>query len=127
MPFLDRTALRHELGGCNLALFLSWHDGFGLAGWEAIGAGIPLILSRATGVYKQLERLGGSATGCITALDVRGSYGLDGGRNYRDEDVHAVSKAIIDTAADLPTKLKDAESLRTLLSEEADLTWAAAA
>lgn len=127
LPFLDgRDELITQLGSANVSLFLSWHDGFGLSAWEAIGAGIPLIISRATGVYKMLEQIGGRATGCVTPLDIRGSFGFSDGNNFRDADADAVCNALIQVAMDLPAKLKDAQNLRTLLLNEG-LTWSATA
>jgi len=43
----DRDALFDQLRRANIALMLSWHEGFGLTGWEAIAAEVPLIVGRA--------------------------------------------------------------------------------
>lgn len=57
----DRKALFDELGRANIALMLSWHEGFGLTGWEAIAGEVPLILSKRTG----LAQRGGSVFGQV--------------------------------------------------------------
>ncbi len=124
LPYLDeRSALRAELDGANLSLFLSWHEGFGLSAWEAIGAGIPLVLSQQTGVYKLLDETGGAAIGCVTRVDIRGSYGIDNTENYQREDVASVRDAIIEVASQLPKKLRDADNLRRLLHFQQGYTW----
>ena len=110
----------------NLSLVLSWHEGFGLSAWEAIGASIPLILSRASGVYKLLSDIGG-AIGCVTDVRVKGSYGLQADRNFAKEDVITVRNAIISVATRIKAKLRDAEHLRELLIYREDLTWEATA
>jgi len=51
----------------------SWHEGFGLVAWEAIAAGIPLILGKNSGVYRYLlENYPGAETGYVYAVDLRG-------------------------------------------------------
>jgi glycosyltransferase involved in cell wall biosynthesis len=73
LPFEhDRKHLFESLGHASVAIMPSWHEGFGRTGWEAIGAGIPLIMSRQSGVYRFLhEEMAGAGT--IYALDVRGA------------------------------------------------------
>ena len=128
LPYLDdRQLLLREFDGVNLSLFLSWHDGFGLSAWEAIGMGIPLILSEATGVYKLLEQIGGIATGCVTSVDIRGSYGLESDQNFHRDDVRAVRDAILSIGTKLQAKLTDADNLRRLLYQQKGFTWEAAA
>ena len=47
----DRRELEIRLISQNLCMMLSKHEGFGLGGWEAIGAGIPLIVGTNSGLY----------------------------------------------------------------------------
>ena len=50
LPFeTDRKVLLMELAQASVAVMPSWHEGFGLVGWEAIGAGVPLVLSIRSG------------------------------------------------------------------------------
>jgi tetratricopeptide (TPR) repeat protein len=98
---------------------LSWHEGFGLAGWEAIGAGIPLIVSRNSGVYRLLDSIGGAAVGCVRPLDVLGRG--DGVPN--DVDIQATKKLIVEAASDIPKAQANAESLRILLRFQRAYTW----
>ena len=56
LPFIqDRQALFDDLRSASVAMMPSWHEGFGLVSWEAIAAGVPLIISKKSGVYKFLE------------------------------------------------------------------------
>ena len=124
LPYIeDRDVFLQEFEGVNLSLFLSWHEGFGLSAWEAIGAGIPLIISQTTGVFKLLKEIGGLATGCVTQVDVRGSYGLESNKNFRPEDVRTVRDAIIGVGTDITARLKDADNLRRFLHQQEGLTW----
>lgn len=59
----SRDALFDELRRSSVAMMLSWHEGFGLAGWEAIAAGVPLIVSANSGLYELLvDELGAAAS-----------------------------------------------------------------
>lgn len=119
----DRLKLKELLCHSNLCLMLSWHEGFGLAGWEAIGAGIPLIVSRNSGVYKLLDSIGGAALGCIRHLDVHGRG--DGLPN--EDDIQTTRKLILEVASDIPKAQADADSLRNLLRFQYKYTWDATA
>jgi hypothetical protein len=56
---------------------LSWHEGFGLVGWEAIAAEVPLVVSKRTGLYKLLDSPDDPVgAACVSVVDVRG---FDGG------------------------------------------------
>lgn len=50
----DRGALLEKIKKQSVCMMLSFHDGFGLTGLEAISAGVPLILSENTGLYQAL-------------------------------------------------------------------------
>jgi formylglycine-generating enzyme required for sulfatase activity/ADP-ribose pyrophosphatase YjhB (NUDIX family)/predicted transcriptional regulator len=69
----DRNVLWRELSNCSVCMMLSLHEGFGLVGWEAITAEVPLILSQNTGLYQFLETLGGAATGCVCGVEITGN------------------------------------------------------
>ncbi len=51
----NRHELFNKLAQHHVCLMLSWHEGFGLVGWEAIAAEVPLIISKNTGLYKFLD------------------------------------------------------------------------
>lgn len=115
----DRNQLYKQLINSNLCLMLSWHEGFGLAAWEAIGAGVPLVVSRNSGVFRLLHHIGGPATGCVFAVDVRGRQ--DGKPNKND--VEAAKSAILSVASDIPRALDNAKKLRNLLWLQQGYTW----
>ena len=50
----ERDQLFNILKHQHLCIMPSWHEGFGLVGWEAIAAGIPLIVSKNSGLYRHL-------------------------------------------------------------------------
>ena len=50
----ERLLLWQRLTQCHVAVMPSRHEGFGLVGWEAISASIPLIVSKNSGLYQQL-------------------------------------------------------------------------
>ena len=118
-PFLSRKELREELRTVNLCFMLSWHEGFGLVGWEAIGAGIPLIVSKNSGLYRTLEDVGMGASGCVYGIDLRGS--LNASQPFRQEDLDATAKAVAEIASRLEKWIEKTEYLRHLLV--ARFTW----
>lgn len=115
----DRDQLYRQLQHCNVCLMLSWHEGFGLSAWEAIGTGIPVIVSRNSGVFRLLNSIGGSAVGCVVAVDIHGRS--DGQANA--DDVEATKRAILAVASDIPKALANARSLRHLLRFQYRFTW----
>jgi len=119
----DPVRLRSLLTDSNVCLMPSWHEGFGLAGWEAIGSGIPLILSRNTGLFHLLDSLGGEVLGCVSPIDVHGR--IDGEADASDID--AVAGALTDIATDIPKALGNATALRDQLRFKYGLTWATTA
>jgi len=91
-----REKLLEELSQASVCLMLSIHEGFGLAGFEAIAAGVPLILSENSGLYEFLnteirkedfEKYG------LLPLYISGSN--DGSINKKD--IENVSKALYRT------------------------------
>jgi glycosyltransferase involved in cell wall biosynthesis len=114
----DRETLFRELVRNEVALMLSWHEGFGLVGWEALAAQVPLVISRATGLYRLLE---GNpelpSLGCVKVVDVRGSA-TD---TLNDQDVDAVANALMEIEASLPETLERGATLRNML--RAQFTW----
>ncbi|NPT60419.1 radical SAM protein [Paraburkholderia elongata] len=53
----DQIALRNRLAKCHVALMPSWHEGFGLSGWDALCAGVPLVCSRQSGLAMLIDDL----------------------------------------------------------------------
>lgn len=46
-----------KLRSCHIALMPSWHEGFGLTGWEALTLGVPLVCSEQSGLAQLLKIL----------------------------------------------------------------------
>ena len=119
----DRNELFRILSGANVAMMLSLHDGFGLTGWEAIAAEVPLIVGKNTGLYKLVEeRLLGNGTGCLHAVDIKGSR-APGGENFKDEDLDEVCNALLQISQRPDAHRQNAASLRTQLIEKLGCTW----
>jgi hypothetical protein len=112
----NRDEIFDKLKECSVAMMLSWHEGFGLAGWEMISAEVPLILSQQSGLWKYIsQRCGGLATGLVKVINVKGSFQSESGENYSKEDLLAVKEAILEIASDVTRAKKNASDLKDLL------------
>ncbi len=126
LPFdEDRNRLFDELGRANISLMLSWHEGFGLTGWEAVAGEVPLIVSRGTGLWQLLKETFGErfVDGYVRTIDVHGQRGDNDVANYLPEDETAVRDAIVELAADLDEARNAAAKLKRDLQRELVCTW----
>jgi glycosyltransferase involved in cell wall biosynthesis len=124
LPFTEnRTELFSELARASVCLMPSWHEGFGLVAWEAIAAGVPIIITINSGVYRFLEEVHpGSGTGCVYAIDVDGTVDEP---FFSQNDLDS-TVALLKTVADDPDKARlQAATLRTMVGERQ--TWLACA
>ncbi|MGC4031643.1 MAG: hypothetical protein QM754_07910 [Tepidisphaeraceae bacterium] len=114
-PYLeDREVLFGALRRNEVAMMLSLHEGFGLVGWEAIAAGVPLVLSKHSGLFELLEK---ESSALIHGVDVRGGDG-----DLPSElDIACVSDALFRIATDLDGALTRAKELRGSLLKK--YTW----
>lgn len=120
----DRDKLFEELAKSSVALMLSWHEGFGLVGWEAISAGVPLILSEHSGLFELIrKKLGGAGIGCVSTINVR--VDKDGIRSD-DGTISKVADKILEIASDIDYYRENAKQLRSFLEQEG-YTWEATA
>ncbi len=125
MPYQeDRQELYDEIAGSSAALMLSWHEGFGLTGWEAIAAEVPLIVSEQSGLYEFLYKMG--LRGLVHGLRVDGSYGDDETPNFTDEDRKRVADHILEVARDPDVAREMARNLKESLISQG-YTWQNAA
>ena len=124
-PFTaQREHLFDQLGRANLALMLSWHEGFGLTGWEAIAAQVPLIVSRQSGLYRLVqEHIGDPGTACLKVLDVQGLAGDDESTNFTVEDEEHVRDAILEMVRDMARWQRNAAFLKGFLADKLVCTW----
>ncbi|WP_085710134.1 MULTISPECIES: glycosyltransferase [unclassified Pseudomonas] len=120
LPFTtDRTELFDEVSRASVAMMPSWHEGFGLVAWEAIAAGVPLIISDKSGVYQLLEDLkDGLYLNAVKAIDVMGDTSDP---YFQEDDVHTLTTQLMDVATD-----KRARNRAVCLREELlrHFTWA---
>jgi glycosyltransferase involved in cell wall biosynthesis len=92
-PYTEKSdILDYFLADSTLALMLSRHEGFGLTGWEAIGAGIPLILTKNSGLWMLLEQH--KLESYVWGIDLRRDYTQANGNHYTQDEVELVQKAI---------------------------------
>jgi|CXWL01.1.fsa_nt_gi glycosyltransferase involved in cell wall biosynthesis len=118
----NRLELYGQLSAASVALMPSWHEGFGLTAWEAIAAGVPLIISKDSGVFRLLEEeLYGAGTGSVYPIVVDGSHEFP---FFSDDDLHQVASALKEIANKTDRARKQASNLRSLLDK---YTWPACA
>lgn len=121
LPFTqDRTELFDELKTASVCLMPSWHEGFGLVAWEAIAAGVPLILSKKSGAYQLLKTL--RKENLVHGIDVRGNTASP---FFADADKEVVANLLIEIAKDHSSKRSDAHHLREEL--QTNYHWRACA
>ncbi|BCS55434.1 tetratricopeptide repeat protein [Geobacter sp. SVR] len=113
LPFTqDRETLYEDLSAASVALMPSWHEGFGLVAWEAIAAGVPLIISKKSGVYQLLKEEHPAGPGCVYPIDVRGSVEEP---FFHQNDVCDVVEALKDIAKNPSDARRKAGALRNML------------
>ncbi len=121
LPFTqDRTKLFDELKAASVCLMPSWHEGFGLVAWEAIAAGVPLVLSKNSGVYQFLKAL--RKENLVHAIDVKGQ---NTSPFFADSDKEELANLLIKIAKNHPAMRADAHRLREELQN--DFRWHACA
>jgi hypothetical protein len=121
LPFtVDREKLFEELASATLAMMPSWHEGFGLVAWEAIGAGVPVIISRKSGVFQFLNELDdGIFISLLISIDVGGS---SENPFFTEKDQTTLSNAIV-TIAKSPAIFKQ-KAARLRQSLAVRFSWA---
>ncbi|WP_167631834.1 tetratricopeptide repeat protein, partial [Mariprofundus ferrooxydans] len=118
----DRNEIYGNISKASVALMPSWHEGFGLVAWEAIAAGVPLVIGKESGVCRLLdEEIPGAGLGCVYPIDVKG---LDKHPFFHEDDLKAISMAITSIAYKPEKARQQAGLLRGLLSS---WTWPACA
>ncbi len=122
LPYSEnRAQYFRQLAGSSVALMPSWHEGFGLTGWEAISAGVPLILGRNSGLWEWLrEALHGEGENhCLFPLSIRGHYSPQAeGENHHEQDLLAVKQVLRRLANDPEHAKQAALRLRNTLQRE---------
>jgi len=105
LPFTtNRAELFADLRNANVAMMPSWHEGFGLVGWEAIAAGVPLIVSQKSGLYRLLQDYdNGIYKSLVHPIDVLGSHEEP---FFKDRDLELLTQLILEIAKD-PQQARD--------------------
>ena len=113
IPYIEkREVLNDILREHSLCIMPSLREGFGLVGWEAISAGVPIIISDVSGLYKFLSSFGGAVEGCITKIDIKAT----------DDDIIELSKLILKTYNNLDNARRNALTLNEFL-KKSGFTW----
>lgn len=124
MPYiLNRKELLETISEASVAMMLSLHEGFGLVGYEAIAAGIPVIISKNSGLYEFLDNQ--KLSHLVYGVDIEGSSEKCG---YSDNDIKIVSNALLEIRKDEKKYKQDALELRkTLIDNQNIYSWNAVA
>lgn len=119
-PFSDdQVALRRRLARCHVALMPSWHEGFGLSGWEALCAGVPLVCSAQSGLAMLLEDLKQQfpemTFSSVEFVNIGGST-TSGTPN--PADIESFADVLLEIMTDLEERKKAAIELAKLIKRE---------
>lgn len=111
-PYIsERKKLEDKITEASVAMMLSFHEGFGLVGYEAIAAGIPVIISENTGLYIFLKER--NLSNYVYSVKIEGSHGREEG--YSDRDLETVSTALLTIRKDEAYYKQRALELRNIL------------
>ena len=119
----DQDFLFERLSQADLLIMPSLREGFGLVAWEAIGAGVPVAISKRSGLYQLLHQNGYS--GNVEPLTIKGRGVLSG--EVDKGDVVTVTKAVVAVAGDRRAKKRRAMFLKNALRRDPRYTWASCA
>lgn len=115
----DQESLRQRLASCHVALMPSWHEGFGLSGWEALCAGVPLVCSHQSGLAMLIEDLKLQFTdidfSSVKFVNIGGSTILG---TPNPADVESFADALLEMMVNLEVRKKAAIELANLLNRE---------
>lgn len=123
MPFTNRQEDLHDyLINADVALMPSWHEGFGLAGWEALCAGVPLVCSTQSGlaalVDQLRDRLPDSDFSGILPVVMAGGSPVG---HPSEQDTNALRDAIRKMIREYPIRKKAAMKLAPIIRQL--FTW----
>ncbi|MGB1026112.1 MAG: glycosyltransferase family 4 protein, partial [Rhodospirillaceae bacterium] len=115
---LNRNQLIQDLQEKHVCLMLSIHEGFGLVGWEAIAAGVPLVVSENSGLYKYLHQLGLQEN----VAHIHLGFNNDD-KSPSADNIEAVAQCVRSIKADWENWQKRAINLRTALKNQHNCSW----
>lgn len=118
----DQAAMHRRLADCHIALMPSWHEGFGLTGWEALCAGVPLLCSRQSGLARFLEELSaGRPELSLDGVEFVNLSGPNDGGQPSEHDIELVAEALIRMVDSIAMRKVAANKLARIL--RAEFTW----
>lgn len=124
LPFEKTQAeLFETVAGADLVLMPSMREGFGLVGWEAVAAGVPVAVGRLSGLYRHLSDLGFATM--VYGIDVRGRRAAAG--SYDPADVKTLAEVIEGAYRERVASKQMALSLRGALAALPQANWGTAA
>lgn len=117
----DREKLKETLRASSLCIMISRHEGFGLTAYEAISAGVPVIISDNTGLHRFLKsKKGEDVKGLYKVVHIEGATDQFG--NPTESDLETVTNAILEILTDYEKSKKNALRLQEILINE-QYTW----
>lgn len=120
---LDRDKYFETLAQMSAVMMLSWYEAFGLVAWEAIAAGVPIVVSENTGVAALIRRELGEAARNVEIVPIRAAADPT---HVPTADMDDVSKSLRKIAADGDIARTHARILRNALISKG-YGWAQAA
>jgi D-inositol-3-phosphate glycosyltransferase len=105
----EEAKLKSDLWGASVLLMPSLHEGFGLSAYDAIAAGVPVLVTARSGVGRLLLRIDPEAPEVIAP------------RSSREETVRKWAEALVRVLADRPAAFSRARELREVVA--AAYTW----
>lgn len=93
----------------SVCMMPSLHEGFGLAGWEAISAGVPLIISENSGLYELLCQK--KLYLKVSSVNICG----DNHKNADSKDIKKIAELLKRIRRNIEAYKKNAEELRNAL------------
>ena len=117
----DQTIMDFILKDTTVAFMPSRHEGFGLTGWEAIGAGIPLIITKNSGVWDCIKNYKKKYIECLHGIDLENEFTEENGLPYKKEEVSQVINQLEDYFKNQKKWHDSAIKLRDALKNE--FTW----
>ncbi|WP_346355764.1 tetratricopeptide repeat protein [Azotosporobacter soli] len=120
----DRYELFDTLRKQDVCMMPSWHEGFGLVGMEAISAGVPLIITKNSGLYMTIyEIIGRKGTGCVFPVEILGDYNLEQEEDcVSPDDLENVVECLLTIARKWDAAKQGAIDLKNLFIESG-YTW----
>lgn len=117
----NRDRLKEVIRASSLCIMVSRHEGFGLTAYEAISAGVPVIISDNTGLDRFLKSKNGKDVKSLyKSVHIEGTFNQSG--KPTSSDLETVTNAILDVLINYKESKTNALLLRKILYEE-QFTW----